>query len=376
MGQCRLIRQREITNARSESRCRVFDLSWGGIGTYTEEIVKHLLRVDPNNEYILMYPGFGSPRKLIGRYRRYRNATEVETDFSRVPSGWYWDQMIVPKVAKHFGIDMLFNPFLSVPIRGKFKKVMVMHNVEYHTIRNVYDWKMYTRWFLLEKVILPAADRVISISEVMTRDFARTVEYTIDHVRTIYHGVSERFRILKDAEKLREAKEEYCLPDKFILFVGHLYPQKNFSVLAQASRPHREGDSARPCDSRPAAVEISAGPTDDRRAWGWVTAFIYCTSFPTTIFRLFTTRPRALSTRPCTSPSGSYSSKRWPADARFSGANSGAIPEIAGGAAMLFDPHDPEELAMGIRGMVADPELRQGYVEKGLRRAREFAWEK
>ena len=136
--------------------------------------------------------------------------------------------------AKHFGIDVLFNPFLSVPIPGKFKKVMVMHNVEYHTIRNVYDWKMYTRWFLLEKVILPAADRVISISEVMTRDFARTVKYPIDQVRTIYHGVSERFRILKDAEKLREAKEEYCLPDNFILFVGHLYPQKNFSVLARA----------------------------------------------------------------------------------------------------------------------------------------------
>ena len=35
------------------------------------------------------------------------------------------------------------------------------------------------------------------------------------------------------------------------------------------------------------------------------------------------------------------------------GANSGAIPEIAGGAALLFDPHDPEELALGIRGMVA-----------------------
>ena len=53
-----------------------------------------------------------------------------------------------------------------------------------------------------------------------------------------------------------------------------------------------------------------------------------------------------------------------------------AIPEIAGGAALLFDPHDSEELAMGIRGMVNDQELRQGYVEKGLRRAKEFTWEK
>ena len=141
------------------------DQTWGGIGIYTEEIVSHLLKLDKKNEYVLIYPGFGAARKLYGRFsRKHKNATEVDTEFSRIPSGLFWDQVIVPKLGKSYGIDVLFNPFLSVPIWGRFKKVMIMHAVEYHTVPKVYDWKLYARWCFLEKIILPAADRVISIS--------------------------------------------------------------------------------------------------------------------------------------------------------------------------------------------------------------------
>lgn len=351
------------------------DPTWGGIGVYTEEIVKHLLRVDPRNEYILMYPGFGAPRKLFGRYRRYPNALELETDFSSFPSGWYWDQMIVPKVARRHGVDVIFNPFLSVPIPGKFKKVMVMHNVEYHTIPKVYDWKMYTRWFLLEKAILPAADRVISISEIMTRDFKKAVKYPIEQVRTIYHGVSERFKILDDARLLREAKEEYCLPDDFILFVGHLYPQKNFSVLARAFArlardiPHDLVIAGRPRwkyqEDLQTIESLGLGkrvhllhivPNQDLPALYNQAA---CLVYPSLYESFGLVQLEAMA---CGCP--------------VIGANSGAIPEIAGGAAMLFEPHDDAQLEAQIRSIVGDPAVRRAQIDKGLRRAKEFTWEK
>jgi len=66
------------------------DPTWGGIGIYTQEIVRSLLTLDRQNEYVLMYPGFGAARKLYGQYRKYRNVQEIETYASRVPSGWYW----------------------------------------------------------------------------------------------------------------------------------------------------------------------------------------------------------------------------------------------------------------------------------------------
>ena len=77
---------------------------------------------------------------------------------------------MVPGVAKRYGVDVLFNPlFLSVSIPRGSKKVMVMHNVEYHTIPNVYDWKMYARY--REALIISAAGIGTLLPIVMTSDF-------------------------------------------------------------------------------------------------------------------------------------------------------------------------------------------------------------
>jgi glycosyltransferase involved in cell wall biosynthesis len=352
------------------------DPTWGGIGIYTEEIVKHLLKLDRDNEYILIYPGFGAPRKLLGRYqRKYKNVTEVDTEFSKIPSGLYWDQIVVPKVARQYGVDVLFNPFLSVPVAGRFKKIMVIHNVEYHTVPKVYDWKMYTRWFFLEKVILPTADRVISVSHVMTQDFRRTVKYPIKNVRTIHHGVSEKFHVIQEEDKLCTAKEEYRLPDPFILFVGHLYPQKNFSTLVKALHliateiPHKLVVVGRPRWKYKQDLQLigDLGLRDRVHFLHWVSnddlPAIYnlaaCLVYPSLYESFGLVQLEAMA---CGCP--------------VIGARAGAIPEISGEAAVLFNPQNQRELGDAMLKVTCDPDFRRSLVERGLARAKEFTWDK
>ena len=49
----------------------------------------------------------------------------------------------------------------------------------------------------------------------------------------------------------------------------------------------------------------------------------------------------------------------------------GAVPEVAGEAAILVEPGDPAALAEGIRQALAD---RERFVAAGLERARQFSW--
>jgi len=56
--------------------------------------------------------------------------------------------------------------------------------------------------------------------------------------------------------------------------------------------------------------------------------------------------------------------------------NTSAMPEVAGDAALLVDPARPQAIADGIRRLLSDADLRQGYVRRGRERAREFSWER
>jgi len=352
-----------------------FNESMGGIGVYTQELIRALLRVDSTNEYVLIYPGFGIAATRRGQFRRHKNAIEVETRFSRVPVETYWDQVVVPRVAEQYGVDVLFNPHLTVPIRGRFGKVMVVHNVEYHTVPKVYDLRMYCWWFLMEKFIMPAADRVISLSNVMTEDFRKYVKYPISQVRTIYHGVSDKFRVETDCDRLARAREEYELPERFILFVGNLYPQKNFATLVRAFArvkdciPHRLIVIGRPRYKFEGELnliqELGIGdrveflhfvPNDDLpMIYNLADCFVYPSFYES--FGL-----AQLEAMACGCP--------------VIGANAGAIPEVTDGAAMLFDPHSPEELSQAILKVTCEPDLHRGLVDRGLVRARQFTWQR
>ncbi len=52
------------------------------------------------------------------------------------------------------------------------------------------------------------------------------------------------------------------------------------------------------------------------------------------------------------------------------------LPEIAGGAALLFDPYSEEEIAKAARQLIEDEDTWQALRQRGLERAREFSWEK
>jgi glycosyltransferase involved in cell wall biosynthesis len=55
-------------------------------------------------------------------------------------------------------------------------------------------------------------------------------------------------------------------------------------------------------------------------------------------------------------------------------ANVTAMPEVAGGAALLVDPTSVEQIARAMEQIVSDTTLRRQLRHKGLTRAAEFSW--
>jgi glycosyltransferase involved in cell wall biosynthesis len=53
-----------------------------------------------------------------------------------------------------------------------------------------------------------------------------------------------------------------------------------------------------------------------------------------------------------------------------------SLPEVAGDAALMFEPHDHAAIAQAIERLLADPELVARLRAKGFERARLFTWER
>jgi len=51
-----------------------------------------------------------------------------------------------------------------------------------------------------------------------------------------------------------------------------------------------------------------------------------------------------------------------------------SLPEVAGDAALLVDPHDPEAMAEAMARLASDAQLRADLVRRGLQRAQGFSW--
>jgi len=56
--------------------------------------------------------------------------------------------------------------------------------------------------------------------------------------------------------------------------------------------------------------------------------------------------------------------------------NVSAMPEVAGDAGLLVDPHDVTSIAGGLRRLSGDTVLREQLTSAGLARVQQFSWEK
>lgn len=53
-----------------------------------------------------------------------------------------------------------------------------------------------------------------------------------------------------------------------------------------------------------------------------------------------------------------------------------AMPEVAGGGALLVNPYDITEIGRGMETMLFDQEMRQRHIQKGSARGQEFSWKR
>jgi glycosyltransferase involved in cell wall biosynthesis len=207
--------------------------------------------------------------------------------------------------------------------------------------------------------IVRRADRVIVSSEATRRD-CEAAGVDADRLRVVPLGVDLVEVSDADVERVRR---RYLLPDEFVLFVGTLEPRKNLARLAEATR--------QPGMPGPLVVAGAEGWGDlgtvdhgDTHFLGFVPdadlAALYAAAtvfaYPSERegFGLPVAEALAQGTAVVTSRGTS-------------------TEEVAGGAAVLVDPFDVDDIARGVRDAAS---RRTELATAGRRRASELTWQR
>jgi len=293
-----------------------------------------------------------------------------------------WEQFVLPRLLVKSKLDVLLCPGNMIPLRSPVPTVVTFRNAgpfcSSVTLRSTgtHDWLWLRLLGIFMRLSARAASRVIFISRYFKDLFVRRFRFPAERGDVIYHG--------RDG-LMMEAPAPAFLPQlgirpPYLLSVSHLYPYKNTPALIEGYALAHQTLQSRGLQlvlvGQPRS-EAYFGQLQDliqrRGLKDWIVLtggvphraigplltgcefFVFqstCENCPTTLIEALATGvPVACS-------------------------KVGVIPEVAGNAALYFDPFDPDDIARALMHMAEDCSLRAEMRQKALQQAQRFpSWD-
>lgn len=339
-----------------------------GPGYYAVQLVEAMLTLAPEQRAGLEFRIFAQ-RGTSHHYSPEARAvlSEIAPAFGRF-GRVLWEQSLLPFYARRNAIDLLFSPAFVSPIWGAKIKVSTIHDMYYRVLPEVVDRNQRYYWQTMMPISTRICDLILTVSENSRRDIERYLP--VARGKVVVTPLASRFTS-PAAESNRS-----LLPQSrpFVLIVANLTPNKNVSRLVEAhamlTRAGRDVDLIHIGSDvlgELASARARFGMEDRVRSLGKVDD---------------ATLVAAARASLCMAVPSLYEGFGLPAlEAQALGAplicsDRAALPEVAGDAALLFNPYSAAEIAACIAQLLDHPSLRTELQAKGAANARRFSWQR
>ena len=361
-----------------------FLLEKTGIGHYTENLISHLLRLDPGLEAGLFAISLRGGHRL---HRLSPDVPEIKVRGYNLPANffyytWWKRTELLPAETLVGDFDLFHATNYQAPALRRARLVTTVHDINFVRFPEMQS-KGIRRFIHSLPRLLERSRVVLTDSGFTAEELMEVYRLPKEKVRVVYPGLNPVFHVEPTAEEKDMALRAYCLQTPYLAYIGNLHPRKNlvtlveaFNILRRRGLRHKlavigGGGLGRLNDveyrkmSRRVAdlglqdeVIFTGYVPDERLKSLLVQADILV--FPS-IYEGFGLPP--LEAMACGVPV--ITSRR------------ASLPEVVEDAALLLeDPLDAEEIAAKVELLLSDRDLRARLVGKGKERAHRFTWEK
>lgn len=346
-----------------------------GSGQVAFELLKNIYEVDSKNQYLVLLPSIPlddlPPEKDNFKYKVLKPKN-------------LWTRIALP-LALHLAAkkpDIFFSPTHYGPkfIPRDVKSVITIFDLAYLHFPNMFkraDLYKLTNW---TKGSVKKADAVITISKSSQADLVKFLKVDPKKVMVAYPGYNDRlYRPINDNQKIESIKKRYEIFGKYVVYLGTVQPRKNLTRLIEAV-------------SRIGEIKLVViGKTNigqGRQAWGFEETLHKPKELgieDRVVFTGFTPSediPLLFAGAECFVLPSLYEGfgitvlEAMGVGCPVIVANISSLPEVAGKAGLLVDPHSVTQIEQAIRLVLSDKKLKMKMIKQGLVQAKRFSWEK
>ena len=353
-----------------------------GVGTYARNLVRALARLPGDDEFLLFgffFKDFERKLEQVERPAdpRFKAALQRWPESLTTALEWERGVPVIDSYCRLRGVDVYHCPALRLPRLSRAVGVLSVHDLIGEVRPDLFPPEAREGWSRRSREQVRRAALVLASSDCAKRDLMERYGVAEDRIRRVYLGVDhEAFRPSAGREGLRA---KFGLRERFLISVGPWEPRRNLETELKAfkllvSRPETSDcglvltgsvEGAYPETLKRLAAELGlaervtwtgyVGQAELAGLYSLASGFVYPSWYDGYNLPM-------LEAMACGTP--------------VAVSKAGVLPELGGGACLLFAPGDAEEQADCLRRLLTDASLASELRRKGLARAAEFQWDK
>ncbi len=331
-----------------------------GIGRYVRSLAAAMPSLLAEDEQLLLLvpPGGEALAPILPR---------VEVAASPFSARQQWQ---IPLLLRRRGASLYHSSYYLMPYLALPPTILTLYDLIPLRFPALSSARARLLFRLTTMLALRSATHALAISEATRQDFLRLFRLPPERISTVPLAAAPAFH--PQPPRVTEAlRQRLGLPPRFVLYLGSNKPHKNLVRLIEAWAGV-EGEVrlviAGAWDERfpePRRRAAALG-LEERILWlGRVAEAALPALYAAAESFVFPSLYEGfglpvLEAMACGTPVACSATS--------------SLPEVAGEAALLFDPEATEEIRAALRRLTTDVELRAALRQRGLERARRFSW--